>query len=179
MNYNPNRISDNLDAIRTTDHITITANSGPDPALFGVTLANGIRYVFPFGADRAPVPSLVTCASFHLRWDNAIAFTATLEECSFPSLWPSDGARGVTDVADDALTPLGNWIPVRPPTAYVEVVGGGTYTIVTGVVAVAAGQQGGCTFDLSDWGARRGRINISVGGTGGLVRAAINGKATA
>lgn len=177
MNYN--RISDNLDAIQTSNGAPILAKAnGSDPSLFGVTLTNGVTYVFPFGADRAPVPSLAQLVNAHMRWDNAIAFTATIEQSSFPALWPSDQANGIVDVADHNTT-VGNWIPIKPLAVDVEVVGGGTYTPATGVIAVAAGQQGGCTINLSAWGARRGRIRIAVGGTGGLARCAINGKAAA
>lgn len=177
MNYN--RISDNIDAIRTSDGVTIAAlATGASPAAFGVTLVNAVRYVFPFGADRAPVPALAHVVGVQLRWDNAIAFTATIEECNFPALWPSDNAQGVPDVTD-FNTSVGNWIPIKPPDADVQVTGGGTYTVATGVIAVAAAQQGGCTINLSLWGGRRGRINILVGGTGGVVRCAVNGKAAA
>lgn len=177
MNYN--RISDNIDAINTATGIAVAANKEPTPASFGCTLTNAVRYVFPFGADRAPVPSAAHIVGVQLRWDNAIAFTATIEECNFPALWPSDNAQGVPDVTDHALTPVGNWIPVKPPDADVQVTGGGTYTVATGVIAVTAGQQGGCTINLSLWGGRRGRVNILVGGTGGVVRCAVNGKAAA
>jgi hypothetical protein len=177
MNYN--RVSDNLNAIQTNNGATIaTKDTGGDPSTFGVTLVAATTYVFPFGADRAPVPSLAQLVSTQLRWDNAIAFTATIEECNFPALWPSDQANGVVDVADHNTT-VGNWIQIKPPTAYVEVAGGGSYTVATGVIAVAAGQAGGCTINLSAWGGRRGRIKIVVGATGGLVRCALNGKAAA
>lgn len=177
MNYN--RISDNLDAIQTSNGAQILAKAnGSDPALFGVTLTNGVTYVFPFGADRAPVPSLAQLVSVHMRWDNAIAFTATIEESNFPALWPSDQANGIVDVADHNTT-IGNWIQIRPPTAYIEVVGGGSYNAGTGVITVVAAQQGGCTINLSAWGSRRGRVKIIVGATGGLVRFAVNGKAAA
>lgn len=185
MNYHdPNRPSDNLNAVQASAGgpgigATIEAlASGPDPALFGVTLVAATRYVFPFGADKAPVPALVSVVTAQLRWATAIAFTATIEECLFPALWPSEGAYGIVDVADHALTPVGSWIPIKPPDAYVEVVGGGGYDKPTGVITVAAAQPGGCTINLSAWGGRRARINMLVGATGGLVRFALNGKAS-
>lgn len=173
---NYNRVSHNLDAIRVSDGVTILAlASGGNPALFGVTLVNAVTYVFPFGADRAPVPAEVSVVGVRLRWDNAIAFTATIEDSCFPSLSPSDVATGIIDVSDWDTT-IGNWNPVKPPDAYVEVTGGGTYTIATGVIAVTAAQQGGCSINLSSWAARRGRLKLVVGGTGGLVRCAVHGK---
>jgi hypothetical protein len=175
MNYNS--ISDNLNAIRQSDGAVINAAVQGDPALFGVTLT-AVRHMFPFGAERSPVPSATQITGVHLRWDNVIAFTATVEETIFPARWPSDQANGVTDVADNALLPLGSWIVIKPPDAYVEVVGGGTYTIATGTIAVAAGQAGGCTINLSAWAGRRGRININVT-TPGLVRCGVNGKCAA
>lgn len=178
MNYNQAG-RDNIDAIRTDTGATVGANiNGNDPTLFGVTLTNGVTYVFPFGGDRSPTPAETHITVAQLRWDNAIAFTAVVEECNFPRQSPSDSAQGFADVADHNTT-IGNWIPIKPPDAYVEVVGGGTYTIATGIIAVAAGQAGGCTINLSLWGSRRGRVRMVVGGTGGLVRCAVNGKAAA
>lgn len=175
MNYNYNRVSDNLDAVRTDTGATVSANITGAPATFGVTLTNGITYVFPMGAYHAPVPSQSWVLGMQLRWDNAIAFNANLEECNFPALWPFDNAQGAVDVADSSLV-VGNWIPIRPAAGYVEVAGGGTYTPATGIIAVAAGQAGGCTINLSLWGMARARLKIAVGGTGGLVRCALNGK---
>ena len=173
MNYN--YISHNNNAVRS-DGVIISAKVDGLPAAFGVTLASATRYMFPFGHDRAPVPSEAQIVCIQMRWDNTIAFTATIEDCLFPSFSPSDDLRGVTDVSDFDVT-AGNWIPVRPPDAYVEVTGGGTYTIATGVIAVAAGQQGGVSINLAEWGARRGRINLLTGAAGGLVRHGVWGKA--
>ena len=178
MNYN--RVSHNLDAIRTSDGQTIAANIKTPPSTYGVSLVNAVTYVFPFGASvlNNTVPNQTHVMTAQLRWDNAIAFTATIEESCFPATDPSDMATGVADVTDHDTT-LGNWIPIKPPDADVQVTGGGTYTAATGVIAVAAGQQGGCTINLSLWGARRGRIKIVVGATGGLARCAVHGKAAA
>lgn len=176
MNYN--RVSHNLDAVRTSDGVVIPANADKDPSTFGVTLVNGVTYVFPFGADISAVPSQSMVVSAQLRWDNAIAMSVTLEETLWPQFSPSDLSSGITDVSQHSTT-VGHWSLVRPPDAYVEVSGGGSYTIATGVVAVVAGQAGGVVFNLALWGARRGRFKIVVGGTGGLVRCAVHGKAAA
>lgn len=173
MNYN--RVSHNLDAVRA-DGVTIPSNNDGLPTTFGVTLVAGTTYFFPFGADRSPMPAETALADAQMRWDNAIALTITVETCIFPSTHPEGGATGVVDVSDSNTT-AGNWIPQAPPDAYVPVTGGGTYTVATGAVTVAAGQQGGCEFTLSDFGARRARLKVVVGATGGLVRCGVHGKA--
>lgn len=173
MNYN--RVSHNLDAVRA-DGVIVPANNDGLPTTFGVTLAANTTYFFPLGADRSPVPAETTVVDAQLRWDNAIALTATVETSLFPSTHPEGGATGVVDVGDDNTT-AGNWILQAPPDGYVPVVGGGTFSAATGAVTVAAGQQGGCEFTLNGFGPRRGRVKVVVGATGGLVRFAVHGKA--
>jgi hypothetical protein len=174
--YAYNAFRSNINAVNTANGNVVTANYGGASTTFGVTLANATNYVFPFGADNAPMPSETAVVTVHLKWDNATAFTAVVEECGFPRTHP-DQTSTVDDVSDHNTT-VGYWILVRPPDAYVEVAGGGTYTIGTGVIAVTAGQAGGCTITLSDWGARRGRIRLTVT-TGGLHRCAVHGKLAA
>lgn len=159
-----------LRCIRSTDHVVLEAKepgSGGTGAGAGVTLANGITYMFPFGGAESPLESI------HCKWDAAIIITSiTIEDCNFPKR--ADGAGGV-DVADDDTT-AGSWIDEDPSTAFVGTVGAGT-TVVNGVVGVPGGAAGGCMFHLGNFGARRGRIKVVVGATGGLLRVWGHGKA--
>lgn len=172
MNYN--RVSHNLDAIRA-DGVAIAANETGAPSTYGLTLAAGTTYYLPFGADRAPTPAEVELIAVHLRWDNAIAMTISFGMSIFPSFSPSDMSSGIVDVSDIDTT-LGNWLPLIATAANASVIGGATYSTVTGAVTVAAGQQGGALLKYQNYGARRGRIAIAVGATGGIVRAAVHGK---
>lgn len=123
------------------------------------TLASATTYMYPLPAQDVPVLGV------HLQHDAAIAITsATIEVCSFP---PSE----VSDFSDGA----GEWFGLVPTTAYVPV-DGATTTATNGVVAVVAGNIGGAHWDIADTGARRARLKIVVGATGGEVRVASWGK---
>ena len=123
------------------------------------TLAANTTYMFSLPAQDVPVLGV------HLQHDAAIAITsATIEVCSFP---PSE----VSDFSDGA----GEWFGLAPTTAYVPV-DGATTTATNGVVAVVAGNIGGAHWDIADIGARRARLKIVVGATGGEVRVATWGK---
>ena len=123
------------------------------------TLAANTTYMFSLPAQDVPVLGV------HLQHDAAIAITsATVEVCSFP---PSE----VSDYSDNP----GEWLGYAPTTAYVPV-DGATTTATNGVVAVVAGNIGGAHWDIADTGARRARLKIVVGATGGEVRVASWGK---
>lgn len=117
------------------------------------TLVAGTTYVVGLDMREAPVGSV------HLQWDNAIIITsAQIEDKCFPDL----------DVPLTS-TVAGEWVPETPTTAYVGTVGGGA-SVVNGVLAVAAGSQGGAVFHAVDSGSGKTRFKIVVGGTGGVVR---------
>ncbi len=119
------------------------------------TLASGTTYYFPIACGDA------RNVSVHLQCDAAIILTsATIEDCNFPEV----------DVTNYSST-AGHWIDEDPSTAFVGLVGTG-YTHSSGVVAVAGGAAGGAMWHVADVGARRMRLKVVVGGTGGEVRVA-------
>lgn len=119
------------------------------------TLVNGTDYFYPLGGQDSAF------ISAHVQWDASVVITSiTVEDCDFPE-------RDVAWYSDNS----GEWIDEDPSTAFVGSDGAGV-TVTNGVVAVAGGAQGGCLFHIADSGARRTRIKISVGATGGEVRVA-------
>lgn len=125
------------------------------------TLTNGVTYFYPLGGQDTSVMSA------HCQWDAAIIITSiAIETCNFP-----DGSSGVEWYDDNA----GEWIDEDPTTAFVGVDGAGV-TVTNGVVAAAGGAQGGCMFHFADNGARRTRLKVVVGATGGEIRVATWGK---
>lgn len=122
------------------------------------TLEANTTYYFPVGGQDA------TLVALHLQHDAAIAITsATVEDTCFPE-------REVSDYASTA----GLWIDEDPTTAFVGVVGA-TTTQTNGVVAVVAGNVGGAMWHVTT-AARRTRLKVVVGATGGEVRVASWGK---
>lgn len=146
-----------------------------DPATNGdgsVTLVADTYYI-PFGTDFAPLPAEVTSASMHLKWAAAVAGTITIEGCNFPAKIGGRRLGAGYDVTDHDAT-AGNWIQLNPDTAYVPTVG--TDNSATLAVVTAGGTNaGGCIFDLTAFGCRRGRIKI-VASTGGKLWANVHGK---
>lgn len=125
---------------------------------FAFTLAASTTYVFIIPAADALM------VSAHLLWDAAIAITAAkIESCDFPGGEVSDYADGSTGVT------AGFWIDEDPTTAFVGTVSAGT-TVTNGVVAHTAGAQGGARFNISNIAARRLRLRVEVGATGGEVK---------
>lgn len=123
------------------------------------TLTAATVYMFPLAPQDVPVLGV------HLQHDAAIAITsATIEVCSLPPQETSDFSDGA-----------GEWFGLEPTTAYVPV-DGATTTATNGVVAVVAGNVGGAHWDVADIGARRARLKIVVGASGGEVRVATWGK---
>lgn len=119
------------------------------------TLEANTTYYYPLGGQDAP------CVSSHFQWDASIIITSlTVEDCDFPPEAVSNYAASTT----------GGWIDEDPSTAFVGTKGAGV-TVTNGVVAVAGGAAGGCRFNIDGTAARRTRIAVAVGGTGGEVRA--------
>lgn len=142
---------------------TVQTESATEFGRGSFTLASGTTYFYPLGGDDASMMDA------HCQWDASIVITSiTVETCSFP---PGVNGGGVED-HDDAA---GEWIDQDLPTAYVGTDGAGV-TVTAGVVAVAGGAQGGCNFQISDNPARRTRLKVVVGGTGGEMRVASWGK---
>lgn len=145
-----------------TPFVTTGTEQAQSAAEFGrgtFTLLTGVTYFFPLGGQDAPF------ISAHCQWDASIVITSiTVEDCDFTEAdipWYSDNA--------------GEWIDEDPSTAFVGTKGAGV-TVTSGVVAVAGGAIGGCMFHIADSGARRTRLKVVVGGTGGEMRVATWGK---
>lgn len=115
------------------------------------TLVANTTYYYPLGGQDSPV------LSAHIKWDAAIALTATIEDSNFPDsevAWHSDSA--------------GDWIDEDPTTAFVGTDGAGV-VVTNGVAVVTAGSVGGAMYHVADTGARRTRLKVAVGATGGEV----------
>lgn len=167
--------SSNLDGL-TAAGVAVVANRIGALTTLGCTLASGTTYYFPFGAQHSPVPAETPLTDVQVRWDNAAILTITIETTLFPAtLQAQDPRAGAVQLSDFDAT-AGFWLLQNPTTAYVPVTGG-TATNMT--VSVAGGAAGGCDFNLGNLGPRRGRVKIVVGGTGGLVRVGVWGKAAA
>lgn len=174
--------SSNLDAVKS-DGTLISANrvmTGGAVTALGCTLASGTTYYFPLGAQRSSVPAETPLVTAQLRWDASAILTITVETTVFPSTPQGADPRGpvqISDYHDESATP-GYWQQQNPPSGtYVPAKGlGGAGTVVSLTVTVSGGAAGGCEFDLSDLGARRVRIKVVVGGTGGVVRCGVHGK---
>lgn len=122
---------------------------------FTLTAATTYFFIIP-SAD-------VWCLSAHLVFDAAIALVAKIEDCDFPEGEVDDYADGSAGVT------AGFWVDEDPTTAFVGTVGAGN-TVTNGVLTHVAGAQGGARFNVVDQGARRTRLRVDVGATGGEVK---------
>lgn len=127
--------------------IYTSGNANPISTTGAATLSSGTVYYVPVGGEVA------TTESFQLWFDNAIAFTATLEDTNFePSV--------VADYANDV-----KWVPENPSGAVAATTG----TPSNATLTVAAGTAGSGMWHIGNSGALRTRWKISVAGTGGQV----------
>lgn len=162
---------------------TPLAPNGIVPAQNGrgrFTLLANTTYYFPIdGADCSVIAA-------HLCWtDSPIIITsAKIEDCNRPA------ATGITTVSDQAVQLRGNdteesedfdarvgvWVDEDPTTGFVGVVG--TNVSATNGVVAATGDAagGGCMFHVADTGARRTRVRVQVGATGGDLSCFVWGK---
>lgn len=123
------------------------------------TLTSGTTYYYPLGGAGAPL------IGAHVQWDASIVITSiTVEDSNFGD-----------DEAPITSSTAGDWIDEDPSTAFVGLVGAGA-TATNGVVAVTGGAAGGAMFHIANSGARRTRLKVVVGATGGVLRAAAWGK---
>ncbi len=138
---------------------TVQEQSATEFGRGSFTLTLSTTYYYPLGGQDS------TDLSAHCQWDASIILTSiTIEDSDFPD----SEASWYTSSA-------GAWIDEDPATAFVGSVGAGV-TVSAGVVAVAGGAQGGCMFHVSSTAARRTRLKVVVGGTGGEMRVASWGK---
>lgn len=118
-----------------------------------VLLLTGVTYFFPIGGQDA------TTLSAHVRWDaNLILTSITIEDCN-------ENEVDVPLYSDNS----GEWIDEDPSTAFVGTDGAGV-TPTNGVVAVTGGAAGGAMFHMNGTGARRTRVKVVVGATGGYMK---------
>lgn len=134
---------------------TVPADAGAD----GYTLIAGQTYFAKLGGANAGQ------ISAHVKWDALVILTISVEDCDFPK-------DQVTDLDNVA----GNWIKedAYPPVQGQAVGAGAVFTQKT--LGVAGGAPGGAMFHVGPTGAKRNRLRIVVGGTGGKVRVATFGK---
>lgn len=117
------------------------------------TLALSTTYFFPIGIQDAEHTHM------QLQGDAAIVLTSATVEDS--DLAPSEAS----DYSDNA----GEWLAT--PAALIESAAEGAgWTQTSDVLAVAGGAAGGASWNVVNYGARRMRLKVVVGGTGGEVR---------
>lgn len=123
------------------------------------TLVAGTTYYYPIGGQDA------RALAAHCQWDASLVLTSiTIEDCCMAE-------HDVTSYSSNA----GEWIDEDPTSAFVALVGASASSS-NGVVAVAGGAQGGAMFQIDGTGARRTRLKVVVGATGGEMRVASWGK---
>ncbi len=129
----------------------------PDHNNNGVVLANGTTYYVPFGGEAS------TLNDVHIQWDAAIILTSVEVEFSCnPDVNPWTGTAGEF-VKNNLVGAFGSLQASS-----------GTVTALT--LAVAGGTAGGAVWNVAV-GARRGRLKVVVGATGGRMKFTTNGKA--
>lgn len=123
------------------------------------TLTAGQHYYYVLGGDSAPFVSV------HITGNAAIVITsATVQDCNH-------GDNEVTNFS----TTAGEWIPETPTTAYVGTTGTG-WSQTNGVAAALGTGAGGAMFHVTETAARRTRLDVLVGATGGTLKVSAMGK---
>ncbi len=118
------------------------------------TLSANTTYYFILGAPDCP------WVSAGVEWDESIVLTTmTIEDTNHHK-----------DEASDYSTAA--WTPEKPTTAYVGTNGASGVTVSNGVVTATGGAVGNCMFHVADSAARRTRLAVVVGATGGEMRVA-------
>lgn len=169
--------SGNLDAIRTTDGVVIAANKQGAASTYGVTLTNGVTYVFPLWSSWSPGGTETPYNHISIRWDASIIVTLTIETTSFPAKVTPNDVRGADDLLDWDVTAGTGWCPQNPSTGvYISNSGTGGLTVTNATMAVAGGTAGTTDVHAGNLNSRRARLKAVVGGTGGLLRVAYWGK---
>lgn len=123
-------------------------------------------YYFPIGGQDC------TVISAHVTWtaDPIILTSVKIEDCNRPNGSGVEGAAThAAGESEDWDERVGMWIDEDPTTAFVGVVGVNV-TATNGVVtATGDAAGGGCMFHVADTGARRSRVAVKVGATGGYL----------
>lgn len=166
---------DNLPAIKS-DGTPVTPAVGQ-----GCTLASGTTYVFVLGDEKSI--GVVPLAGATIKWDASIVITSiNIETTDFARKIGRPDLVGADDLTDFDVTTKGGWMRQDPSAnVYITVTSTdgttGGATVTNSTVAVVGGTQGAANYQLGNLGARRCRLKVVVGGTGGVVRVGMNGKA--
>jgi hypothetical protein len=181
--YNQPRYAD-LDFIKSTDGTFATradgSAGGPSGNLgsMGRSLAANTTYYVVAGNADAPAPAMTELICWHFKWDANVIVTLTIEMSCFADFIQGN-RHGPVDVSNNNVV-AGNWIQENPSSAVISTTSTdastGGATVTNSTIAVAGGTAGGCTLQVGNVGARRVRMKAVVAGTGGVVRAAFNGK---
>lgn len=107
----------------------------------------------------------VVLEALHQTWANSLVLTSSEIETS--NLADADATWADTDVGD--------WVKEAPTTSYVAIVGTGI-TASSLTLSGTASSVGGAMMHLGNLGARRVRVKVVTGGTGGTYRVAGSGK---
>lgn len=130
--------------------VPLTTSKGP-----GVfTLTAGQTYYYVLGGSDAPFQSAQLTSSTA----SLVITSATVQDCNHQP----------NEVSNHSAV-AGEWIGEVPTTAYVAVTGTG-WSATNGVVASSGSALGGALWHIAESGARRTRIAVVVGATGGDVR---------
>lgn len=165
--------ADNLSAYKSNGDLVAPAAPKFGSDVAGVTLEAATYYIPLARSDKAPIGFRASIVNFHIKWAAAVAGVFTIETSSFSKyLEPGNNAGPV--VVSDYDTTAGNWVPWNSPASYVPVTGSGNSSSAATVTA-GGSAAGGCSFDISNFGALRLRIK-AVLTAGGLCRFGANGK---
>lgn len=153
--------SGNARYITPVDSNGVAASPANSTGPGAYTLLANTTYHYPLGGSAEPYQS-VQLTGYTLA---AIVTSATIKDCNH--------ARD--DVADYDTT-TGHWPSETPPDAYVAVDGTG-WSMSSAGVGAAAGTGVGCAlWHITPTGARRTRLTVVVGATGGVFRGSGCGK---
>jgi hypothetical protein len=145
----------------------------PDPVTGYCTLVAGTTYYCSLGGHSAETPSETALVSAHVQGDAAIIAAISFQDSNNPA------RVGGTDKGQNNVTFFsssgGDWITENPASAVVGTDGTG-WTSSGAVVSAAGTGAGGAMFHVGNYGAKRARLKIVVGGTGGKLRVNVNGK---
>ena len=151
----------------SNSYITPVSSAGAEQVQSAVEFGRGAftlvaltTYYYPLdGAD-----SVVLSA--HAHWDASIIITSMrIEDCNMAE----------SEVSAFAASTGGLWLTENPSTAYIAVAGAGV-SATSATVAATGGAVGGAMFHVGNTGAKRHRLAVVVGATGGEMRVATWGK---
>lgn len=170
---------DNLDALVTVTGVK--AAKAIVGANKGVTLLANTTYYVPLGSAESGVIADETSLFVHFTWVAAIVLTGVTVELSvFPAV-EGGGTKGNPDVADFDPT-AGLWVQFNPAQSvdlYGNIVAGAGNAIAAFTVSSTGAAAGAAILHFPNMAARRARLKVVVGATGGLMRFGVHAKPVA